>query len=395
MRFSRAAAWGTASATVVIAVSAGALLAARPVPSSGLGPGSIVWPLPFAAMAVVGALVASRHPRNATGWLFLATGFLMVSNAFAQAYVPSARAHYPPAAHLMAWLTFWTWAPAAGLIGVILTVFPSGRPPSPRWRWAVWASYAYLVLIPVSAIFTWGASTRQLIEAQSSDVVVLGSGLVTPLLLSVQVLLPLGFAALVVRFVRSRGVERQQLKWFVYGTSFVALSILISLFLILVRDVDPIKNPLAAGSVLIGMTAIPVTAGIAILRYRLYDIDRIISRTLAYAIVTALLGGLFALVVIFPTAVLGSGGTKTPGWLVALATLAVFGLFRPVLRRVRSVVDRRFNRSRYDAERTIDAFSARLREEIDLDTLRSELQGVVDRTMQPASVSLWLREGDR
>ena len=388
MRFSRVVAWGTASATVALAISTGALLAVRSGPS-GLGPGSMLWQIPFAAMAVVGALVASRHPRNATGWLFIATAFLMVSNAFALAYVPSARAHYPPAAHLMAWLSFWSWAPAAGLIGGILMVFPSGRPPSPRWRWALRASYAYVALIPLAAIFTWPASTRQLIEGQSSDVVVPGSGLVTPLLLSVQVLLPLGFAALVVRFVRSRGVERQQLKWFVYGTSFVALSILISLFLIFVLDVDPIRNPVAAGSVLLGITAIPVTAGIAILRHRLYDIDRIISRTISYAVVTAFLGGVFALFVVVPSLLLGS--RQVPDYVIAAATLIVAALFRPARARIQNTIDHRFNRKRYDAEHTIEVFTARLREQIDIDALGAELTGVVTSTMQPTQTFLWMR----
>jgi len=392
MRFSRAAAWGAASATIVLAASTGTLLAMRPM-SSGLGPGSIVYPIPFAAMAVVGALVASRHPRNSTGWLFLATAFLMVSNAFEQSYVLFTRGHYPPASHLAAWLASWTWVPAAALIGVVLMVFPSGRPPSPRWRWAVRASYALITLVAFSAILTWPASTRDLIgqvsNGPSPDLP--GSGLVTSVQLGVQAVLPLGFVAVVVRFVRSRGIERQQLKWFVYGTSFIALGILINVFLIVVLAVEnPIDNPVDAASILIGLTAIPVTAGIAILRYRLYDIDRLISRTVTYALVSAVVAGVYVLVVLVPTSLLRHG--HTPTLLVAAGTIIAAALFRPVRRRVQNAIDRRFNRSSYDAAWAIEAFSTRLRDEVDIDELTNDLQTLVHQTMEPAHISVWLRE---
>ncbi len=390
----RVAAWATASATVVLAVATATIIAAGSA-SIGVGPGSVLFPVPFAAMAVVGALVASRQPRNATGWLFLATAFVMTSNAFAQAYVSSSHGPYLPASHLLAWVAAWTWAAATVLVGVVLMVFPSGRAPSARWQWFVRAAYLFIGLLAVSALFTFPASTRGLIAMVSSEYgpspPVPGSGLLITLLLGVQVFLPLGFVVLVVRFVRSRGIERQQMKWFVYGTSFVALSIAINVFLILALDVaNPIDNPVAAGTVLLGLTAIPVTAGIGILRYRLYDIDRLISRTVSYGVVTALLAGTFALVVLLPTAIVGSSGSS-PGWVIALATLTVAALFGPLRRRVQAAVDRRFNRARFDAQVVVDAFVGRMRDGIDVDALKAELAHVVTRTMQPSSISLWVR----
>jgi peptidoglycan/LPS O-acetylase OafA/YrhL len=187
--------------------------------------------------------------------------------------------------------------------------------------------------------------------------------------------------SLVVRFRRSRGDERLQLKWFTFAGALLPLALLGDLL------------PDAVNSVLfaVAIALLPVAAGIAILRYRLSDIDRLINRTLVYGLVTVLLGGVYAGLVLVGGQLFGGLGGRPPSWAVAGATLAVAALFQPARRRVQGLVDRRFNRARYDAARTVEAFAARLRDQVDLDTLSAELLGVVDHTVQPASASLWLR----
>jgi hypothetical protein len=189
--------------------------------------------------------------------------------------------------------------------------------------------------------------------------------------------------SLVLRFRRSRGVERQQLKWFTYAASLAILLLVV-------------PSPLPGGAVsdvLFGLLVafIPVSAGIAILRYRLYDIDRLINRTLVYGLLTAILGLVYAGAVLVLGQVFGGVGGDPPSWVVAGATLAVAALFQPARRRVQTAVDRRFNRRKYDAVSTVEAFRARLRDEIDLDALSAALLAVVDQTMQPTQASLWLR----
>jgi hypothetical protein len=205
-------------------------------------------------------------------------------------------------------------------------------------------------------------------------------------------IVPVAFIALVVRFVRARGIERQQMKWFVFGTSLLVLAALIMVVLGFFFGVkDPIRNPFAVGSILLGFIAIPVTSGIAIMRYRLYDIDRIISRTLSYALVTGcLVGAYVALVVVFQAVTRPLTGRSDLA--IAASTLIVAALFVPLRRRIQGAVDHRFNRKRYDAEKTIDAFTARLRDEVDISTLNDDLESVVRLTMQPAHVSVWLRD---
>ena len=189
--------------------------------------------------------------------------------------------------------------------------------------------------------------------------------------------------SLVLRFRRSRGVERQQLKWVVYAGVLLLLTIPVGEYL-----------PATLGDALWGLIIafVPVAAGIAILRYRLFDIDRLISRTLVYVLLTALLGGVYAAVVLVLGQLFGGIGAEPPSWAVAGATLAVAALFRPARRRIQVVVDRRFNRRGYNATKTIEAFSGRLREQVDLDTLSAELLAVVHQTMQPTTASLWLRQ---
>jgi hypothetical protein len=187
--------------------------------------------------------------------------------------------------------------------------------------------------------------------------------------------------ALVVRFRRSRGDERQQLKWITYAGGLLPLAVLAYLL------------PEVVGTVVfvVPLVFLPVAVGIAILRYRLYDIDRLINRTVVYGVLTVLLAGLYAGLVLILGELFGGLGAQPPSWAVAAATLAVAALFQPARRRIQAVVDRRFNRRKYDAAKTVEAFSVRLRDEVDLDALSNELLVVVDQTMQPTTASLWLR----
>jgi len=183
--------------------------------------------------------------------------------------------------------------------------------------------------------------------------------------------------SLIVRFRRSQGVERQQLKWFTYAGALVLLA--------------PFSNSLLGNISYVLVIALPVAVGIAILRYRLYDIDRLINRTLVYGLLTALLGVVYAAVVLVLGQLFGGIGAEPPSWAVAGATLAVAALFQPARRRIQAVVDRRFNRRKYNTAKTIEGFSTRLRDQVDLDTLSTELLAVVDQTMEPTRISLWLR----
>jgi hypothetical protein len=196
--------------------------------------------------------------------------------------------------------------------------------------------------------------------------------------------------SLIVRFRRARQVERQQLKWLSYAAVLAGLAVLFQIVLTAVWGNTTLTTQLSNAAVTGSLVCVPVAVGIAVLRYRLYDIDRLISRTLVYGLLTMVLGLCYVAGSLVFVLVAGAG-TDPPSWLVAAATLAAAAVFRPARRRIQGIVDRRFNRRRYNAAQTIEAFSARLRDEIDLDTLSAELLTVVDQTMQPTQVSLWLR----
>jgi hypothetical protein len=268
-----------------------------------------------------------------------------------------------------------------GLLVCLLLLFPTGRPPSRRWWLFVWVVVAGVVLFSVGA----GLAPNRYEEFPGVENPFGVAGLATVLgwIDGVGgVLFVAGFlgalASLVVRFARARGLERQQLKWFVYAAGLgVAVLVLPT----------PIPDFLEWTLAPVGLS---VAAAVAVLRYRLYDIDRLINRTLVYGLLTAVLGLCYvAGSLVFLLAV--GAGRGPPSWLVAAATLAAAAVFRPARRRIQAAVDRRFNRRRYNAAKTIEAFNARLRDEVDLDTLSAELVAVVDQTMQPTRISYWLR----
>jgi hypothetical protein len=348
--------------------------------------------LAFTAFMVMGAVIVAHRPGNAIGWIFSAVGLLTGTGLFAWQYAEYAyltRGSPLPGAMLGAWYNNWFWYPTVTLSTVFtLLVFPTGRLLSARWRPIAWLTAAItatvVVLSALAPTLNLGERTKLrnpvgLAAIPNPEQGALGSVLFG--------LLPVCTAAavvsLVLRFRRAQGVERQQLKWFTYA------GILLFAWLV----VDPVLPEVALLQLVYGLTIalVPVAAGLAVLRYRLYDIDRLINRTLVYGLLTALLGGVYAGVVLVLGQLFGGIGAEPPSWAVAGATLAVAALFRPARRRIQQAVDRRFNRRRYDAVKTVEAFSARLRQEIDLEALSAELLAVVNHTMQPTAVSLWLR----
>jgi MFS family permease len=347
--------------------------------------------LGFSAFMVVGALVVAHRPTNAIGWLFSAIALLAVTGQMASEYATYAYATRPgsrPSATLAAWYGSWPWWLVLTLTLVFTPLlFPTGRLLSPHWRPVAWlAGVAAAVTTALTSLQPELEAAPGQVIANPIGVTALGdpeeSPVVPVLIILLVVLAAVAFGSLVLRFRRSRGEERQQLKWFTYASALLPLAVL-SDFL-----PAPVGDLLLA--ILIGF--LPVATGIAILRHRLYDIDRLINRTLVYGLLTALLAGVYAGAVLVLGQLFGEVGGDPPSWVVAGATLAVAALFQPARRRIQAVVDRRFNRRRTDAAKTIDAFGARLRDQVDLDTLLVELLAVVDQTMQPTTASLWLRQ---
>jgi hypothetical protein len=344
---------------------------------------------------LVGAVVAARRPQNPLGWIFCAIGIWYGLTILGEAYGIYTLRTAPgslPGGGLMSWLGNWAWAPALGLFMTFaLLLFPDGRLPSHRWRPVAWLSAASIVLICVpGGAWSWPPRGVGLVESNQEGLE--HAPRLVPLLGQAGILLMLlcGLAsavALLVRFRRSRGVERQQLKWFAFAGVVTVAGIVLIILPISYGLISPV-SVLVALPVLVSM---PVAAGVAIVRHRLYDIDRIINRTLVYGLLTTLLAAVYAGLVLILGQVFGGVGRDPPSWAVAGATLAVAALFQPARRRIQAVVDRRFNRRKYNASKTVEAFSVRLRDEVDLDALAAELLAVADQTMQPTTVSLWLR----
>jgi hypothetical protein len=355
-----------------------------------LVPGNVVGPVvAMLGAATVGALVASRRPRHPVGWLLLGFALSLTASGVITSYVTYgllARPGALPALHLVARYYPATGAAALGLLSLVLLLTPTGSLPSPRWRWwAVVTAATPVALVLVVAVAP-GRLDPQLLLAGSpfSDRALGGVLLVATRVALVVTALAVAVAAgsLVGRFRRAHGIERQQLRWVALAAALMVLAVPIVLASVALES--PILVNWASA---VWVMVLPVAVGAAILRYRLYDLDRIVSRTLAYGLLTLLLGGGYALVV------LGLGqllGRESP-LVVAAATLAVAAGFQPARRRIQAVVDQRFNRRRHDATRIVEGFGARLRDQVDLDTLTAELLGVVDQTMQPTQTSLWLR----
>ena len=380
-------AWSIWATTLVLIVAALALAAANP---GGLPIGYVGLSVAFVSFATVGALVGSRRPGNAVGWICGAIGLCVALSVAPLEYMRYAVAH-PGSLPAAAWIgcpALWAWYPAQGLMSTfLLLLFPTGHLPSPRWRPIAWTAGATITGVSLMAAVAPEPLDAGLppnpLGIQQMAAVYEFAGPIAFLLLGVLGLASV--ASLVVRFRRARGEERQQLKWFTYGAGILIL-------LLAVSAMSPALNAQIPNLVVAAaLAAPPLAIGVAVLRYRLYDIDRLINRTLVYGLLTAMLGLVYASVVLVLGQLFGEAGGNPPSWAVAGATLTVAALFQPARRRVQQVVDRRFNRRKYNAATTIEAFSARLREQVDLDTLSVELLAVVDQTMQPTAASLWLR----
>jgi hypothetical protein len=354
------------------------------------------FPLIAAALtaATVGAVLASRRPRHPVGWLLLAVGLSSQFSNLATDYV-----HYgvmvrpgglPAATYLTGFYYSGTIVMVA-CIGFVVLLTPTGSLPSPRWRWWARVVVAATVVLVVAAALTPNPLQPEdptfqgpLSVPALTDLLAL-AGVVGVVTLLVGLLV--AAVSLVVRFRRARGLERQQLRWLALAAAVSAVSLLTAVAVAVLGE--PLALVLIAAGV--SVAVLPLATGAAILRYRLYDLDRIISRTLAYGLLTVLLGVGYAAVVLGLGRLLPEGSSLV----VAAATLAVAAVFQPARRRIQQQVDRRFNRRRYDAARTIQGFSARLREQVDLDALTAELVAVADQTMQPTRVSVWLRQRAR
>ena len=336
--------------------------------------------------ATVGALIAARRA-NRVGWLFVGLGLIAALHALSMVYGERITLLGPgslPAGSLANGLGGFLWPVNYLLFGLVLLLFPDGRLPSPRWR-----PVARLIVGSwcLSIIFNMLAPSEEhpggLLLPQPA------LHLLTNLVNIAAVIgLVVMMAAPFMRFRRASYHQRQQLKWVAYIT---LLSMLAAFAGIGLSRVLPAAGALGALGVLGIAVGIPVAVAVAILRHRLYDIDRLINRTLVYGLLTAILGLGYAAVVLVLGEVFGGVAAAPPSWAVAGATLAMAAVFRPARRRIQAVVDRRFNRRKYNAATTIEAFSGRLRDQVDLGTLTTELVAVVDQTMEPTRVSLWLR----
>jgi hypothetical protein len=343
------------------------------------------------AFSTVGALIASRRPENPIGWLFCSGAFIwglgeltLEYGVYALVTVPGAL----PAGVWVAW--FGAWARGIGgffMVLFLLLLFPTGRLPTRRWRVVVWAALGYIVLFtlvswlsPVSQDFRL-SSVRNPLGFDLAIMNLLGG----VLYLSLPLLLLACGAAVIVRFRRSRGDERQQIKWFAYAVLVMVVLFTIGHALGLTQVVG--VAPLVFA---VPLTGLPIAAGIAILKYRLYDIDLVINRTLVYGTLTAALVALyFGAIVLLQWLFLALTG-ETSTLAVVASTLLIAALFTPLRRRIQSFIDRRFYRRKYDARKTLEAFSAKLRDETNLEALNDDLMEVVRETMQPSHVSIWL-----
>jgi hypothetical protein len=393
-RWARWSAWLLRAATLVVAAVGLALLVwdwSTPVPSGSFGVRGFsgLWAAGFGG---VGALLTRRRPGHPVGWIFAAAGMLAAVDfaSFEYALATVVGHRDLPAGEYAGWLQLWIWVPFVALITVYLPLlFPDGRLPGPRWRPVSWAAAGCGVIAATGLAITPGVvvNLRALRNpfgvhpaAVPDTAIAVGlAGLLGCAVLAVW--------SLLVRARRGTSAERQQIKWLAYAGCLVAATLVPSTILSLSAGT---AARIAEGALMIAIVAIPAAVAAAVLKYRLYDIDRVISRTLAYAIVTGLLAGIYAGLVLLATQVLRFSSPVV----IAAATLAAAALFNPVRRRVQRRVDRRFNRARYDAEATVAAFAARLKDATDLDAIRNDLASVVQAALEPAHISVWTSEPD-
>ena len=404
-------AWSLAGLSVAMFVASVPLLvlarSAR-IPSSweaNLTVGDLLGGVIFLIFPLVGALIASKRPRNAIGWILLAEGLLWMFLGMTDYYglYGVARPGSVPFPVGVAAVNNFMWVPAVGLLGTyVFLLFPDGRLPSRRWRPLAWLSGTVIVLVSILVGLTPGG--LQNLGGIRNPYALEGYPWLETVAYIVLPLLPLCMLAsvisLVMRYRRSRGEERQQIKWIAFAASFVGLLYLIAMVCAFIfpsgawfQAGSPLWLDLLGYAALSSFTLVPIAIGFAVLRYRLYEIDIIINRTLVYGSLTISLALVYVGLVVSLQYVFRALTGGDSQLVIVASTLAIAALFNPLRRRNQSFIDRRFYRRKYDARKTLEEFSARLRDETDLEALNADLVGVVRETMQPAHVSLWLRPG--
>jgi hypothetical protein len=402
LRVLRVVSGAIVAVSVIFAVSASVLAWLNrdtAIPSNftlGSGALDIAFPIAALTMTFVAVLIGRRDQRHIVAWMFLLLGGgaeLLLVTQTAGIYGTITAPGSLPAAGVFLWLATWTWSVPIGALVIALLVFPNGRPLAPRWWVVAW----------VAAV---AGALQGFADAFRTPIYLAGSGLVTPvgtpfaldILDAISIVGTIAWAAamlaaaasLVVRFRRASGVERLQLKWVALGFGSAAVAIVVASVIYAIPGLTAVSGALGA----LGILLIPISAAVAILRYRLYDVDVVIERTLVYGTLTASVGAMYGLFVILLQGLLRplTGGGEIA---VAGSTLATLALVQPLRGRIQRAVDRRFYRARYDAARAVDAFSVRLRDEVALEAVRGDLLEAVGRTVQPATASLWLRNDSR
>jgi len=345
----------------------------------------------------VGALIAPRlPPRNPIGWLFCAIGLFGAMRLFAAEYaiatllaVPGSWLSALPGGEALAWVSSWVWVVHFGPFLFLALLFPDGRLPSIRWR-----PFASLVALVVGggavAVALWPETAARFDPVNSPLGIEVAANVINPVETVLYALALIAAASLLVRLIRSKGIERQQAKWFAFAVVLLAISTTLAYVVSEAMDVQWL-GWISSVLVIVSIVGLPVAISIAILHYRLYQIDSLINRTLVYGSLTAVLALVyFCTIVVFQRVLIVLTGQESTLAVVA-STLVIAALFNPLRRRIQSFIDRRFYRRKYAARKTLEAFSAQLRDETDLDGLSDGLVGVVRETMQPAHVSLWLR----
>ena len=384
------------SAVLAVAASAFAWLDRdTPAPTTqSLGSKAIDIAFPIAALTfvAVAVLILRRRPRHVVGWMFLILGLSAEILLFSESYGLYATVTAPgtlPGGPKMLWLSTWIWSPPTSALVIALLVFPDGRPINPRWWIVGW--------IAIIAGVLQGLADAYRVPLELPAVALdtpLGTPLPTAALDLISAIGTFAWAAaalaagasLIVRFRRASGLERQQLKWVAYGSAIASLALVFATFVYAVPEIGPV----GAGVAALGVLLIPISAALAILRYRLYDIDVVIERTLVYGGLSASVAATYWILVILLQSALRpfTAGSELA---VAISTLGSLALVQPLRMRIQRGVDRRFYRDRYDAARALDRFATELADEVDLDALQRELLAAVGETVRPAQASVWLR----
>ncbi len=354
--------------------------------------------------AIVAALIVSRQPRNVVGWLLMVpVGLFLVGEplvTYIERLAPSLTAPTPPIVFAV-WFSGWSWVLLIYPLLLIMLLFPNGRPPTPRWRWVgmaaiVWAAI-FVTLVTISQPLRAGTTPDLVLD---NPIGLLGEDKTQPMfniwIAGSAVLIVLCVASLFVRYRRAGDTEREQIKWLLYACA-VFLALNIGGWLGGLTDTRSKASDIWGVFFGLSVVAFPAAIGVAILRYHLYEIDVLIRRTLVYSVLTAMLALLYFSGVALLQALsrsLTDGQEDQPQWAIVASTLAIAALFQPLRHHIQGIIDRRFYRKRYNTARTLEAFGARIRDEVELEELTEDLLAVVRETMQPEHVSFWLRTPD-